>query len=54
MAVAVATLRESIVTPSGGKEGILMAFVTHCMTSGEMPLPSLPMTMIPWFVKFSL
>lgn len=47
MAVAIPTLSDSEVGDSGGYEGMRSRWVTQSATSGEMPCPSLPMTMMP-------
>ena len=46
IAVAIATLRDSAELPTEN-EGISRRFVTYCRMSCDMPLPSLPMTIIP-------
>ena len=47
IAVAIATFRLSQVGTSGGKDGIRSEQVSKRRTSGERPLPSLPITMTP-------
>ena len=47
IAVAMATLRLSEVGVSGGNDGIRSECVISFLTSGESPLPSLPMTIMP-------
>lgn len=47
MEAAVATLSDSEVGRSGGKDGIRSRRVTMHATSSEMPRPSLPITTTP-------
>ncbi len=47
MAVAMATLSDSLVGASAGYEGMRMARLIQARMTGEMPLPSLPMMIMP-------
>lgn len=57
MAVATAALSDSPVGRPGGNDGMVMRDDTVAATGADMPLPSLPMTMMPqserWAVSMS-